>query len=88
MRLVLVTVLRPPSRDDPDQCELVLSWPRDMTLGAAVPGRQRRCSSRSRGAANAAPKRARLAAATGQITDVRLACDDLDGRLDRAVGVG
>ena len=42
MRLVLVTVLRPPSRDDPDQCELVLSWPRDMTLGAAVPGRQRR----------------------------------------------
>jgi hypothetical protein len=37
LRLVLVTVLGPPPGDDPDQRELVLSCPRDMTLGTAIP---------------------------------------------------
>ena len=37
VRLVLVTVLGAPPGDDPDQRELVLSCPRDMTLGTAIP---------------------------------------------------
>jgi hypothetical protein len=37
VRLVLVTVLGPPPGDDPDQREMVLSCPRDMELGTAIP---------------------------------------------------
>jgi hypothetical protein len=37
VRLVLVTVLGPPPGDHPDQRELVLSCPRDMKLGTAIP---------------------------------------------------
>jgi hypothetical protein len=37
VRLVLVTALGPPPGDDPDQRELVLSCPRDMKLGTAIP---------------------------------------------------
>jgi hypothetical protein len=37
VRLVLVTVLGPPPGDDPDQRELVLSCPRDMKFGTAIP---------------------------------------------------
>jgi hypothetical protein len=37
VRLVLVTVLGPPPGDDPDQRELVVSCPRNMKLGTAIP---------------------------------------------------
>jgi len=37
VRLVLVTVLGPPPGDDPDQREMVLSCPRDMNFGTAIP---------------------------------------------------
>jgi hypothetical protein len=37
VRLVLVTVLGPPPGDHPDQREMVLSCPRDMELGTAIP---------------------------------------------------
>ena len=37
VRLVLVTALGPPPGDHPDQRELVLSCPRDMELGTAIP---------------------------------------------------
>ena len=37
VQLVLVTVLGPPPGDDPDQRELVLSCPRDMKFGTAIP---------------------------------------------------
>lgn len=37
VRLVLATVLGPPPGDEPDQRELVLSCPRDMQLGTAIP---------------------------------------------------
>lgn len=37
VRLVLATVLGPPPGDQPDQRELVLSCPRDMELGTAIP---------------------------------------------------
>jgi hypothetical protein len=37
VRLVLVTELGPPPGDHPDQREMVLSCPRDMELGAAIP---------------------------------------------------
>jgi hypothetical protein len=37
VRLVLDTVLGPPPGDHPDQREMVLSCPRDMNLGTAIP---------------------------------------------------
>jgi hypothetical protein len=37
VRLVLVTALGPPPGDHPDQRELMLSCPRDMNLGTAIP---------------------------------------------------
>ena len=37
VRLVLVTALGPPPGDHPDQRELVVSCPRDMKLGTAIP---------------------------------------------------
>ena len=37
VRVVLLTVLGPPPGDDPDQREMVLSCPRHMTLGTAIP---------------------------------------------------
>jgi hypothetical protein len=37
VRLVLVTAFGPPPRDHPDQREMVLSCPRDMNLGTAIP---------------------------------------------------
>jgi hypothetical protein len=37
VRLVLLPALGPSPGDDPDQRELVLSCPRDMNLGTAIP---------------------------------------------------
>ena len=37
VRLVLVTAFGPPPRDEPDEREMVLSCPRDMELGTAIP---------------------------------------------------